>query len=146
MKKIKFKFNSAVLLLLGLVIFLCLGGCAWNIYSAVVYHGFEQLKFFSYLITAILTLAIAVFAIITLLSSHYTVKDDKFILRLGLIVEKTDLAQIVQITHFKKKDKLVVYFSDKKYSVIVIDKEKHDDFIDMLKNQNSAIVVTVDSE
>ena len=51
-----------------------------------------------------------------------------------------DINDVVQITHFKKSDKLVLYFKDAKYTVVIISPEKYEDFIFALREENRQII------
>ncbi len=69
----------------------------------------------------------------------YTVKGSTLYCNFGVVKTSYDIKDVVCITHFKKSDKLVVYFKDAKYTVIVIDNKLYDDFIATLREINPSI-------
>ena len=66
----------------------------------------------------------------------------------GFIKSKIDISEIIEITHFKKSNKLVVYFKDGKYTVIVIASELYDNFVIAVRESNKSIIfdVKIDGE
>ena len=71
---------------------------------------------------------------------EYVIDEKNLTLKIGLIKNKTPLEEIVAITLFKKSNKLVLYFADQKYTVIVIKPEDYDQFILELRSKNSKII------
>jgi hypothetical protein len=70
----------------------------------------------------------------------YVIKNDTLYAYFGIIPSKYEIKDIVEITHFKKTDKLVAYFKDGKYTVIVIDKNDYDDFVICIREVNRQII------
>ena len=61
-------------------------------------------------------------------------------------IDKTDVKDIVQITHFLKSDKLVIYFKDAKFSAIIISTVLYGDFTRTLSSVKAAVISDSSSE
>ena len=81
-----------------------------------------------------------------MLFGRYVVKKDAFISCFGIIKSKYDIKDITAIILFKKSNRLVAYFGEKKYAVILISPEFYEDFVLALREQNKAIVYDVKIE
>jgi hypothetical protein len=68
------------------------------------------------------------------------IKNGKLYSYFGLIRSKIDLADIICLTHFKKSDKLVAYFKDGTYTVIVIASQEYGEFVRSVREQNPSIL------
>lgn len=146
MKKFNFKYSKSVLLLLVLVVVLSAGGCAWNIAYALQYVGLNTTKVVTSLIICFLCAFLTVFALSALLYGKYVIKNGYLICYFGFIKSKINIKEATEITHFKKSDKLVLYYSNDKYSVIVIGNELYEDFILSIRQVNSQIKYDVKIE
>ncbi len=148
MKSFKFKYAPLVWILLIAVILLTAAGTAYSVFSAVDAIKVQSNKIFSSIIIAIVNLALLVFASSVAIFGKYTIKTGVLYSFFGFIRTKTQISEVVQITHFKKTDKLVLYFKDAKYTVIVISPTDYDAFIESLRQENSNIIfnATVDGE
>lgn len=140
MKTFRFKYSPLVWTLLVLVLLLSLGGLAWNIFNIVEYSWADVFKIASFAIILAATAFLTAFAISVMLFGRYVIGNGKLRTRFGFISTATNVSDVVQITHFKKSDKLVVYFSDQKYSVIIIDRSEYDDFVLALRQLNPSII------
>ncbi|MBR5900499.1 MAG: PH domain-containing protein [Clostridia bacterium] len=140
MKSFKFKYAIAVYVMLVAVIILSIVGAVWNVYSAIEYFGVVQPKAVSSMLTAILCLVLLIIAFLVLFNGKYIIKDGNLTTRIGVFAVKTPVREICAVTHFKKSDKLVVYFDEAKFSVIVISPEFYEQFISSLKETNPAIL------
>ena len=83
-----------------------------------------------------------------MLGSKYVVKDGFVYVWFGLFLSKTDVKDISCFVHFKKSNKLVVYFNDNKYAVIMLSPDKYDDFVLAVRefNQQIAFRTEIDGE
>ena len=146
--KFKFKYSPVVWVLLALVLILSAAGLVWNVYALTQSAWEGAIKIFSYSAMILITLILICFVLGVMLYGRYVLTDKYLIQYFVLIKIKTPIDSVVQITHFKKSDKLVVYFDDQKYTVIVIDKCYYDAFILSLRNVNSKVVydVQIDGE
>ncbi len=147
-KVFKFKYSNLVWILLAVVGVLALSGLVWNIYALIETAMLGTVKIISHSLMIILTLFLCVFALSVALYGRYVLKDKYLIQCFGFIWSKIPLEEIIQITHFKKSNKLVAYFKDEKYTVIVIDPLLYGDFIMALREFNPAIYydVQIDGE
>ena len=146
MKKFRFKHTPLVWTLLAVVIAVLLGSVIWNVITLINRISLGSTKIYASILLIIAGLFLLVFALSVVLFSSYTVKKDLVVLRFGLISSKLKIKEIVQFTHFKKSDKLVSYFEDAKYTVIVIDSRYYEQFINAVREQNQKIVFDSCSE
>ncbi len=139
MKKFKLKLSTTLLILLLLVAGLSLGGTVWNIYNLFAVKNITVGNIISYTLIAILALVVFALSIAVLLFGRYTVLDGKLTVYFGFIKSTSKISDVVAITHFKVSNKLVIYFSDSKYSVIIISPTEYENFILALREQNPSI-------
>ena len=140
MKKFKFKFPPLVWVLLWVILIVCASGFALNVYNLVQFIGYKFFKILPFAIYVIIT-AFLIFVVLSVMFfSNYSLKKGCLYISFGIFISKTKIDEIVSITHFKKSDKLVVYFKHQAFSVIVISKEKYDDFVLSLREFNKAIL------
>lgn len=140
MKKFRFKYSILVWILLALVLLICCAGLYLNILNIVEYSWAKDFRLLSYIIICIMTLFVAVFVISVMCYGRYSIKNKHLYTYFGFIFTKTPVEEIVQITHFKKSNKLVIYYTDQKYSVIVISPSEYEQFILALRDQNKKII------
>ena len=125
MKNFKFKYSLTVWILLGVVLALSLVGLAWNVFNLTEYLWAGAFKITVYALIIALTALLATFTISMMVYGKYVIKNGYIITRFGLVFSKELIENVVQITHFKKSNKLVVYFKDDKYTVIVINESEY---------------------
>ena len=140
MKKFRFNYSVAVWILLSLVLVLTCAGLGLNLFNLIEYSKLGAVKIALYSVIVLLNLALVVMDVSVMVYGCYVIKDGALYSNFGLIRTKSDVKDIVQISHFKKSDKLVVYFKDAKYTVIIICPEKYDDFIFSIREINPAIL------
>ena len=141
MNKFKFKYSALVYALLLLTLSLSIAGIVWNIYNVISFAKLNlTLKAVSSSIIAVLALILSIVVLSVAFYGKYVIKDGFLYTYFGFFKNKTPVTEITEITHFKKSNKLVVYFCTNEYSVIVISPEKYDDFILALRDANKAIV------
>ena len=139
MKKFRFKFSNLVWILLSVVLAVCLTSFALNVYNLTQYISYAFFKFFPYILYIIVSLFLVIVVLGIMLFSGYSLKNDCFYVRFGIFSSKTKVCEILAITHFTKSDKLVIYYKSNAFSVIVISKEKYDDFVLSLRELNKNI-------
>lgn len=144
----KFKYSPVVWVLLSLVLALSLAGLTWNVYALIQNSWAGGVKVFSHVAMVIITAFLIIFVLSVMIYGRYLINDKFLVQYFGLIKIKTPISSLVQITHFKKSDKLVVYFDDQKYTVIVIDKSLYDEFVMRVREVNSNVIfdVQIDGE
>ena len=142
MKKFKFRFPPLVwvLLLVGLTI--CALALALNVYNLTQYIHYDLFKYLPFIIYSVIALFLLFVVFSIMFFSEYSIKNGYLYVRYGIFYSKTKLDEIVQLAHFKKSDKLVVYFKGQTFSVIVIAKEQYDAFVESLKEINKQIFFT----
>ncbi len=140
MKKFRFNYSVTVWLLLSAVILLLAGGLAYNVYNTVSFTGRGAGNFVIYLLISLLNGFLLAFAVSVAVNGKYVIKNKKLYSYFGFIRSFADINDVVQITHFKKSDKLVLYFKDAKYTVVIISPEKYEDFIFALREENRQII------
>ena len=146
MTKFRFKYARSVWVLLSVVLVLCLAGLIWNIFNLTQYLWAGAFKIASYSILIFLTFILSVFVISVMVYGNYVVKKNCLYTCFGFAFYKVKLSEIVQITHFKKSDKLVVYYSDQKFNVILIAPTEYERFVKVLREQNQNIVYSNEIE
>lgn len=140
MKSFKFKYTPMVWVLLAIVLLLSIAGLCWNVFNLVNYLWAGTFKIVTYSLLIALTGALCVLVVSVIIYGRYKIKNGALYTYFGIFHNKTDINEIVEITHFKKSDKLVVYFSDQKYSVIVIDSKEYDEFVLAVRSVNSHVI------
>ena len=139
MKKFKFKFSGFVFFLLSVVLIVCFISLALNVYNLIHYIKTPLFKVLPYILYIVITLFLIAVVLGIMLFSSYSLKKGNLYVRFGFFVSKTKVSDVIGITHFKKSDKLVIYFKDQTFSVVVIAKEKYDDFVLILRELNKSI-------
>lgn len=140
MKKFRFKYPAVVWVLLAIVFALSVAGLIWNVYNFISFVNSDSVKTVLYSVIILLVAFLVILTISVAVYGMYVIKGDTLYSYFGLVRSKFDINDITEITHFKKSDKLVVYFSDAKYTVIVIDKTDYDDFVVALREVNRKII------
>ena len=135
----KFKLSLTAILLSVLGILLGAGGITFTVLRILKY-GFSspQLIIQHIVLLLVSPLAIAVFASI-LIRSVYKVSDKEIVLWFGFIKSTYKIADIESVHLFSKTNKLVVYFKNEKYTVIVVNPEWYNDFTKDILSRNPNI-------
>ena len=139
MNKFRFKYSPLVWVLLVVVLLLALSGLVWNVFNLITYLDFGTTKLIINLLLVVLNALFLLFVLSVIVYGRYLIKNDKLVCCLGVIRTTYKIKDVTEITHFKKSDKLVVYFTDASYTVIVISPTKYDDFILALRSKNRRI-------
>ncbi len=140
MKKFRFKYSVSVWLLMVAIIALSGAGLVWNVLSTIEYAALFPIKAVASGLSALLCGVLLAFAISVATYGKYYVKGENLCVKFGFITVKTPVQSIYQFTHFKKSDKLIMYFEDGKYTVIVIAPEQYADFILTVRAINPRIL------
>lgn len=141
MKKFRFKYAPAVWILLVLVLLLSVGGLLWNIYNLIEFYSLNHVfKLVSYALIVIVCLFLTVFVLSVIFYGNYLIKSDTLYTCFGFFRSKSNIYDIVCLSLFKKSNKLVVYFKDQTYTVIVIDESLYDEFVLSLRKINPQII------
>ena len=141
MKKFRFKYAPSVWILLSLVLLLSVAGLIWNIFNLTSYLSLSHtFKIVSSAIISIICLFLTAFVLSVLFYGNYIIKGDYLYTCFGFFKAKYKIKDIVCISLFKKSNKLVVYFLEQSYTVIVIDENLYDDFVLSLRKINQQII------
>ena len=124
----------------SLVLLLSVTGTLWNIFNIIEYSFAGVFKITVYVLIVILTAFLSVFDISIMLYGRYVIKNGCLYSYFGLIFSKIKIEEISSVIHFKKSDKLVAYFTDDKYAVIVISPTEYDDFVKEIRTVNPKIL------
>ncbi len=139
MKNFRFKYSITVWILLAVVLALLSAGLAYNIFNLTQYVNAGVFKIIVYSIIIALTGFLTVFVICVMTFSAYRIKNGYLYTFFGFIVSKEKIENVMEIIHFKKSDKLVAYFSDDKYTVIVISPALYENFVLAMRKANPKI-------
>ena len=142
--KFRFKLNAVTIFLLVAVILLCGYGIALNIIALI--ENLETLKIILNVILMLVNLALIVTVFSIALFSNYSVNKKGIILRLGYFKVIYPKEELHSIKLFSKTQKLVLYFSDAKFTVIVINASKYQAFTKAVQNEFSWVYEEVVSE
>lgn len=144
--KFRFRYSPLIWVLLALLILMLAFGTVKNFYDFLQNRAVEGMRAgFSLAIAAVCFILLCI-ALSVAIFGKYVVADGVLTVRLGILSVKTEISEIAQVSHFKKRDKLVVYFKNGKYSVIVIKPEEYSDFFGALKAHNPLIPFVIENE
>ncbi len=145
----KYKFTKIfyVLFVAGILLAtLCIG---MNIRRFILLLSTSDASATNYIASAlsvIIGILAFIFIIPAMISSKYQIKNCELLTKWGLITNKTKIKSITQITFFRISEKLVIYYDDDTYSNVCIDKNEFDDFVKALREANSKIFYSLDTE
>ncbi len=139
MKTYKFKLSKAavILTLAGILLGLgAIGFTVWRIYRT----GFsEPLYIIQHVVLLLVgTIAIVIFASI-LIRSVYKITDKEIVLWFGIIKSTFKISDIESLHLFTKTNKLVIYFKDEKYTVVVVKPDWYNEFCKEILARNEKI-------
>ena len=139
MKTYKFKLSKAAVILTIAGILLGLGAIGftiWRIYRT----GFsEPLYIIQHVVLLLVgTIAIVIFASI-LIRSVYKITDKEIVLWFGIIKSTFKISDIESLHLFTKTNKLVIYFKDEKYTVVVVKPDWYNEFCKEILARNEKI-------
>ncbi len=141
MKKFRFKYAPSVWVLLILILLLSVGGLVLNIFNLVEFYSFKKtINVISYAIIILITFVLTVFVLSIIFYGNYVIKGENLCVYFGFFKTKYKIEDIVCISLFKKSNKLVVYFKEQTYTVIVIDQNFYDDFVLAIRKINQQII------
>ncbi len=139
MKTYKFKFSKLIICLCIAALLVAVAGIVFTIYR-INRYGFSSptLSIQHVVILLFAALAIVVFASL-LMRSVYKVTDSEIVLWFGIVKSVYKIKDIESIHLFTKTNKLVLYFKDGKYTVIVVKPEWYNDFTKDILAKNDKI-------
>ncbi len=142
MKKFTFKYTKVLWLLTILLLIISLVGVGFNIYNLVKFWNNGITNNISQILLILVNLTLLVFCLSLMIARNYTITNDFLFTRFGILKFKVKLLDITEVIFYEKQKKLVVYFADAKYTVIIIDEKEYDSFADALKEKNPLIYIS----
>lgn len=139
MKKYKFRFSTLILCIFALGLALCAAGLGLNIYRLLTQGAQSPYEWMQYIILFFVSILLAVIIVSMFIKSQYVITERKLIVQFGIIRTKYDITKISSVHLFQGAGKLAVYFSDNKYTAVVIKECYFDDFIKELTSKNEKI-------
>ena len=139
MKRFLFKYTSLVWALLGVVVAISIAGVVYSVINFINGIGGDGVKIASSVIIALVNLFLLAFSISVLVYGRYVIKNGTLYTYFGFIRTKSPISSISKLSHYKSSDKLVAYFSDAKYTVIVISPKDYPTFIGAIKQENPSV-------
>ncbi len=146
MKKFTFKYTKTIWSLIAILLIISLIGTGTGIFNLVTLWDLGAKNIVTYSILTVVNLLLLAFCVCLIFFKSYTIDDERLSTRFGMLKFKVKLSDVTEVTIFEKQQKLVVYFSGGKYTVIVIDEKEFDDFCDALKEKNPSIYVSKKSQ
>lgn len=139
MKTYKFRLSKLVLALLIAALVASFGGIGFTVYR--IYRlGFSTvLLSIQHVVILIACVLLIVILVSILIRSCYKITDKEVLLWFGIIKSAYKIADIESVHLFTKTNKLVLYFKNERYTVIVVKPEWYNDFIKELLSKNSKI-------
>ena len=145
MKKFIFRYSPLVWVLLIVVTLVFAAAVAANVYTAITLPAENVTRKAFAVLIATLSFALLAITVSVTVYGRYVIKGKYLYCRFGFFYVKTDINSIFQLTEFKAQKKLVAYFAEEKYSVIVIAEKDYRNFYKALKVVNPQIIYTVNA-
>lgn len=146
MKKFTFKYTKTIWALIAILLIISLVGTGTCVFNLITLWDLGAKNIVTYSILIVVNLLLLSFCVCLIFFKSYTIDDERLSTRFGMLKFKVKLSDITEVTVFEKQKKLVVYFLEAKYTVIIIDEEDFDDFCDALKEKNPSIYVSKKSQ
>lgn len=139
MKKFAIKYTATVWVLLSLVLALSLIGIGFNVFNLINYIPSGTRNVVIYSVIIVLVSALTVIDLSIMFGGKYTINDACLTTCFGFFTSKINLKDADGLILFKKSNKLVLYYSGDKYTVIMINEALYDDFISAVRKENKKI-------
>ncbi len=146
MKKFTFKYTKMLWTLTIALLMIALAGVAFNVFNLVKLSEFGEKNIVTYSILLAVNVALLVFCLSLLFFRSYEISDEFLTTRFGILKFKAKIKDVVEIIIYENQHKLVTYFADAKYSVIIIDENDYDAFCDAIKEKNPSVCVSKKSQ
>ena len=141
--KFKYKFSTTLKILFACIYLLAAICFTWNIIRLLKSLSSEiALTTYNYLsafLCLLLPVVISVFVTAILLSSNYSVKNGKLVVKFGLMADSYPIKDIDNIIKNVRTDVLVINFKDESSLKVVIDKNQFDDFSATVIKENKDV-------
>lgn len=146
MNKFRFKHTALVWVLLFVVLAISIATIIWNSITLIDKINLGVSNVFFPVLMLLIGIFLTAFTLSVLIASKYVVKQKEIVLRFGFIPTTYAIEDVVQFTHFRKSDKLVMYLKDATYTVIVISPAQYQEFVKIVREKNSKIIFDFESE
>lgn len=141
MKKFKYNHSPLVYTLLAVILVATAVGCYFSVYSAIISIDIHKIIAYSFLSAINLFLFITVLIILT--CSKYVIKRKQLKIYIGYICTKYPIDDIYSLTELIDVKKLMINFKDGGVIFAVINKEKIENFVAAIKEENAEIVFDI---
>lgn len=142
MKKFRYRFPVTIIVFIIIGLAACAAAIAFNIYLCITEGTAEAvnpaLPVVQYTLTFLVSIAAGTILLGILCRSYYGVGDKKFRAALGFIHSNYSADDIESLVLNRENDKLTVCLKDGSCLNIIIDKEKHADFVQAVLDENPA--------
>ena len=144
MKKFAFKYTPTIWVLLSVVLGLTLAGIGFNVFNLVNYIPSGTTNTIIYSVIIALVSVLMVIDISFMVAGRYLIKDKVLFVCFGFFKSKISLDDVRAIVLFKKSNKLVLYYGQDKYTVIMIADTLYDDFVMAIRKENKEILFSTE--
>ena len=141
--KFKYKFKKSMWVLFSIMYLLAIVCFVWNLIrlfnSISSTISVKAYGYISIVMCLALPILISIFISAIIISSYYTVKDKKLIVKFGFLKDEYSILDIDNIIKNIKSDKLVVNFKDEGSLNVGISKTDFDEFSASIIKQNKNV-------
>ena len=149
MKKFKYSFPRLTLILIIAGLAVCLAGFIVNLYVCITqgisYAVNPALPIVLYILMFFITIVAGGLLVSVLCSSYYSVNKKTLRTAFGFIRSSYDVKQIDIVVLDRETNKLMVYFKDESYIIIVIKPSQYTDFVQAILDVNPSIEYAIQS-
>lgn len=149
MKKFKYSFPRVTFILIIVGLAVCLAGFIVNLYVCITQGISYAVNPFLPLILYILMFFVSIVAggLLTsvLCSSYYAIDEKSIMTAFGFIRSNYDLKQAEVIVLDRETNKLLLYFNDESYIVVVITPAQYPDFVQAVIDNNPSVEYAIQS-
>ena len=139
MKTYKFKFSKPTFIICIIAILAAFAGIGYTIYRIYMYGFSSPLLIIQHVVVLIAALLVILIFLALLVHSVYKITDKEIILWFGIVKQVFKIEDIESIHLFTKTNKLVLYFKNEKYTVIVVKPEWYNEFNKEILARNDKI-------
>lgn len=139
MKTYKFKLSGIALIFLIAALCASAGGIALTVYRIGKYGFSTVLLGIQHVVILAACGLLIVLLVSILIRSVYTITDKEIVLWFGIIKSTYKIADIESVHLFTKTNKLVLYFKNERYTVIVVKPEWYNEFTKEILAKNDRI-------
>ena len=139
MKSYKFKLSKLILIFLIAALVAAVGGICLTIYRIDKYGFSTVLLGIQHVVILLACVLLIVILVSILIRSVYQITDKEVVLWFGIIKSSYKISEMESIHLFTKTNKLVIYFKNDRYTVIVVKPEWYNEFTKELLSKNDKI-------